>query len=92
MNLIDESISHFKYGVDHDIYKMPVTGYVKVAIAALERRKQQPVIHRKSFWTYRHYCPGCAELLDKEGLNFCNYCGQALDWSGYWEGLKHAKW
>jgi hypothetical protein len=21
MNLIDESISHFKYGIDHDIYK-----------------------------------------------------------------------
>ena len=34
---IKEAISHFKYGVSHDIFKEPVTTYAKLAISALEK-------------------------------------------------------
>lgn len=58
------------------------------AIKALEKQVQKPVNHEKTFWTYKHYCPSCSELLRIENLKYCPYCGQRLDWSNYWEALK----
>lgn len=34
--LVSEAISHFKYGVTHDIFAEPVTTYANLAVAALE--------------------------------------------------------
>ena len=59
-----------------------------VAIVALEKMKPMLVNHEKTFWTYKHYCPECSELFRNEGLSYCPYCGQKLDWSNYWEALK----
>ena len=33
---IKDTIDHFKYGIDHDIFSEPVTTYAKIAIAALK--------------------------------------------------------
>lgn len=30
-----------------------------------------------------YLCPGCAVTLDREFQNYCDRCGQKLDWSGY---------
>lgn len=59
-----------------------------IAIAALEKMRPMPVNHEKTFWAYRHYCPECSSQLSKEGAIYCEYCGQKLDWSNYWEALK----
>ena len=61
--------------------------YYDRAIKALRKQDQMQVNHEKTFWTYKHYCPACSELLRVEGLNYCPYCGQKLDWSNYWEAL-----
>lgn len=28
-------------------------------------------------------CPGCGITLDRDFQNYCDRCGQHLDWSGY---------
>lgn len=34
-----------------------------------------------------YHCPRCGKwVLDKEGLHFCEWCGQALDFSGNGKG------
>ena len=91
MDIIDEVISHFKYGVSHDIFKSPVTEYANLAIDALEKRKPRLVHNERNFWTYKHYCPACQEQLHIEGLKYCNSCGQKLDWSTYELGLKYVR-
>ena len=38
--LVKQAISHFEYGVSHDIFSEPVTTYAKLAIEALEKEKE----------------------------------------------------
>ena len=35
--LVEQAISHFQYGVSHDIFSEPVTTYAKLAIEALKK-------------------------------------------------------
>ena len=43
MDIISAAISHFEYGISHDIFKEPVTSYAKAAVSALRaQREQQP--------------------------------------------------
>lgn len=35
---IKDAISHFKYGISHDIFEEPVTTYAKLAVKALEKQ------------------------------------------------------
>ena len=41
--LVKQAISHFRYGVSHDIFSEPVTTYAKLAIEALEKEKESSV-------------------------------------------------
>lgn len=41
--LVKQAISHFEYGVSHDIFSEPVTTYAKLAIEALEKEKESGV-------------------------------------------------
>ena len=59
-----------------------------IAIEALCKRMPMLVNHEKTFWRYYHYCPSCSDLLPREGVKYCDSCGQKLDWSNYWEALK----
>ena len=88
MEIIKEAINHYTYGVTHDIFKPPVTQYANLAIVALEKQQPMLVKHDKTFWKYRHFCPNCSEEFQREGLKYCDNCGQHLDWSNYWEALK----
>lgn len=36
---IDEAINHFRYGISHDIFSEKVANYANLAIAALEKYK-----------------------------------------------------
>ena len=62
--------------------------YYNRAIHALEKQVPKLVDHEKTFWRYRHYCPSCHVEFTREGLIYCDSCGQRLDWSNYWEALK----
>ena len=76
MNKYEAAISHYKYGISHDIFKEPITTYAQLAVKALEKRLPQKPI----FVDGRYKCPSCHgndRLLDY----FCDKCGQALDWS-----------
>jgi hypothetical protein len=42
--LVEQAISHFWYGVSHDIFSEPVTTYAKLAIEALEKEKESGVM------------------------------------------------
>ena len=35
MNLVEEAIAHFKYGISHDIFKPPVVKYVFCANSSI---------------------------------------------------------
>ena len=76
--LVEQAISHFSYGVSHDIFSEPVTTYAKLAIEALEKQ-----IPKKPYDTV--HCPLCkieVELqpIDAEEVTYCLHCGQAIDW------------
>ena len=77
--LVKQAISHFSYGVSHDIFSEPVTTYAKLAIEALEKQ-----IPKFPYDTVS--CPLCkieVELqpIDIEQVTYCLHCGQAIDWS-----------
>lgn len=74
--LTERAISHYKYGISHDIFAEPVTTYAKLSIEALEKRlPQKPILVDG-----RHKCPSCY-ANDRSLDYFCDKCGQALDWS-----------
>ena len=68
-----------------------VSHYYNKAIWALQKQIPMKVNHERTFWTYRHYCPACSEQLPREGLRFCDRCGQKLDWSNYGEHMKYIR-
>ena len=82
--LVEQAISHFWYGVSHDIFSEPVTTYAKLAIEALE--KQIP--KKPTMGKYGHTeCACCGWVVetfcgDLEQYPFCPNCGQAIDWEG----------
>ncbi len=50
------------------------------------------LLHKKPFTspaglTTFPVCPACMATLEREGQNFCDHCGQRLDWRWY----KHAQ-
>ena len=45
MKNIEQAISHYKYGISHDIFKEPVTTYARLSIEALEKQIPKKPIH-----------------------------------------------
>lgn len=88
MEIIDEAIEYYYDIIVNGSLQPPVTRYANLALLALEKFNPMKVIHKKTFWTYRHYCPSCGNQFEFEGVRFCSHCGQKLDWSNYWEALK----
>lgn len=88
MTKYEEAIDHYKYGISHDIFKEPVTSYAKLAVVALDKQiPKTPISKSVSFSEVNWwYCPTCNITICcvDHYLNRCNYCeccGQALDWS-----------
>ena len=79
--LVKQAISHFSHGISHDIFSEPVTTYAKLAVEALETRIPKKPIERFMF-SYdidAGVRPLCNVGVNEE-MNFCSYCGQAIDW------------
>ena len=82
--LVEQAISHFWYGVSHNIFSEPVTTYAKLAIEALEKQIPKKPLHMHK----NYYCPICKEdgwmLWDDAVPNdmdeYCGKCGQAIYW------------
>ena len=58
--LVEQAISHFWYGVSHDIFSEPVTTYAKLAIEAL--KKENGVTVQESS------CPYCCDNGEGHGM------------------------
>lgn len=86
--MIKNAIAHYTYGITHDIFSEPVTSYAELAVDALEKQ-----IPKKphSIGKYGYGCPNCDKVLGYDAddryvyeiilPNYCEHCGQALDWS-----------
>lgn len=89
---IQKAISHYKYGISHDIFSEPVISYAKLAVEALEKHIPKQIIcegNDESDWVH---CPCCDEILGvNEGVwtafcennwesLYCPKCGQSLCW------------
>lgn len=87
--MIKEAISHFTYGITHDIFKEPVTSYAALAINALNKQiPQKPDLEGDGYWDGKlvydtGICPLCGQDYEIEyhTPKYCENCGQALDWS-----------
>ena len=66
--LVKQAISHFEYGVSHDIFSEPVTTYAKLAIEALEKEKE-------SFVTVQEWISVKDRLPDEHESLFARYKG-----------------
>ena len=94
--LIEQAISHFSYGVSHDIFSEPVTTYAKLAIEALEKEKEIgvtvqewiPVTERLPDWR-----DGKVLVFTKYGFSICErtvnnrWRGQHANWITHWAYL-----
>lgn len=86
MTTIKQAISHYKYGISHDIFSEPVISYAELSIEALEKQIPKKVTYTPSTYFYLSevYCPSCKKFLGfphTEHYKFCHKCGQSLDWS-----------
>ena len=86
---IKEAISHFKYGISHDIFSEPVTSYARMAIEALGKQEQMEHHHtvvnkcsggEKVRTSICPNCLGCIMTVEEEFPRFCTWCGQAIKW------------
>ena len=83
--MIKQAISHYEYGISHDIFSEPVTSYAKLAVDALNKQMPKSVINKGYLYGHACYCPICNSLVSGRSINKTNYCyecGQALDWGG----------
>ena len=74
--LVRQAISHFSYGIQHDIFSEPVTTYAKLAVEALEKQ-----VSKKPYWEIYDgwHCKSCGLSVFSDE-SFCTLCGQAIDW------------
>lgn len=92
---IQEAISHYKYGISHDIFSEPVTSYAKMAIEAMEKQiPKKPTYVDTRFRNHGrsiadgssldkcYKCPNCSTHIFHvfDSEVYCKHCGQALDW------------
>lgn len=89
---IEDAISHYKYGISHDIFIEPVTSYAKMAVEALEKQIPKNVISDGNDSDDWVYCPFCNELLGTNESTYnsfcennwepiyCHKCGHKLSW------------
>ena len=54
---------------------------LKIVKQAIEKQMPQKVINKGRFYGYACYCPICSEIVTNKRSEYCNKCGQALDWS-----------
>ena len=77
--LVKQAISHFSYGVSHDIFSEPVTTYAKLAIEALEKQiPKKPYKDNENGVYEKEHCPSCHQSLFPNDHHY--ECGQAIDW------------
>ena len=62
--LVKQAISHFRYGVSHDIFSEPVTTYAKLAIEALKKANDVTVVVR---------CKDCIYSYEEFGFIYCTF-------------------
>ena len=79
--LVKQAISHFWYGISHDIFSEPVTTYAMLAIEALEKEKGSGVTvqgccHKAESVISKTglMCTACYSDIDRDAV-FCKYCG-----------------
>ena len=73
-----QAISHFWYGVSHDIFSEPVKTYAKLAIEALEK-ENGVTVQEHGYWVSLTdcanagvYCSVCHKKVYKEDYAWCN--------------------
>ena len=63
-----------KHGYAHNTY-MPSSFAINTAVAALEKQIPKKPYAETAFYGT---CPSCSRTIDTD---YCEYCGQAIDWS-----------
>jgi hypothetical protein len=76
---IKEAISHYNYGISHDIFSEPVTSYAKLAVDALEKQVAKKPNPDTKFYGFG-FCPTCNACFMDKSTNYCGNCGQKLGW------------
>ena len=76
---VKQAISHFRYGVSHDIFSEPVTTYAKLAIEALEKANGVTVqSERMEDAVPVVRCKDCIHSYD-DLCGLCCTCGPYVD-------------
>ena len=77
--LVKKAISHFWYGVSHDIFSEPVTTYAKLAIEALEKANGVTVQSERMVDAVPVVrCKDCIHSYD-DLCGLCCTCGPYVD-------------
>jgi predicted nucleic acid-binding Zn-ribbon protein len=88
--LVEQAISHFWYGISHDIFSEPVTTYAKLAIEAL-KKYNGVTVQNCGRWEDDHgdyVCSCCHTAFTDEIVwivrgesnepNYCPHCGAKM--------------
>ena len=72
--LVKQAISHFRYGVSHDIFSEPVTTYAKLAIEALEKANGVTVQSERMVDAVPVVrCKDCIYSYEEFGFIYCTF-------------------
>ena len=72
--LVKQAISHFRYGVSHDIFSEPVTTYAKLAIEALEKANGVTVQSERMVEAVPVVrCKDCIYSYEEFGFIYCTF-------------------
>ena len=72
--LVKQAISHFRYGVSHDIFSEPVTTYAKLAIEALEKANGVTVQSERMVDVVEVVrCKDCIYSYEEFGFIYCTF-------------------
>ena len=72
--LVKQAISHFRYGVSHDIFSEPVTTYAKLAIEALEKANGVTVQSKRMVDVVPVVrCKDCIYSYEEFGFIYCTF-------------------
>ena len=89
---VQDAVSHYKYGISHDIFSEPVTTYAKMSVEALEKQIPKKVVSYSDDESDHVYCPCCHECIGSNDIiydefycrgfapMYCQECGQAMIW------------
>ena len=84
-----EAAEYFFECIGNGCYTDEFQRYCEIAVKAIEKRIPEKALHEDGTWSSCPYCGGSICNDSEQAVNgeieYCNHCGQAIDWEEGWD-------